>query len=212
MRSGRASRRRPARPPVTEIGSGRTSALRPSRRRCSVSVFAMSTWAAIASAWTPASVRPAAWTAASSPVMRWIASSSACWTEGPWSCRCQPMNGPPSNSIVSRQRVTAGSCLSGSRSRAAARRRSSRSGRRAGPSAAGRSRRPQAMFRRSSRTSPGCPDASSPALGLEQLDPLAIGFEPGARGRERRRGPGARSPRPGVLQSIRASALSIFDA
>ena len=29
-----------------------------------------STWAAIASAWTPASVRPAAWTAASSPVMR----------------------------------------------------------------------------------------------------------------------------------------------
>ena len=58
-RSARASRRRPARPRARRPAPGRTSALRPSRSRCSVSVLAMSTCAAIASAWTPASVRPA---------------------------------------------------------------------------------------------------------------------------------------------------------
>ena len=99
------------RPPAPRSGQG--ARVRSGRREAGArsAPFSMSTCAAIASAWTPASVRPAACTLASSPVMRWSASSSACCTEGPCSCRCQPMNGPPSYSIVSRQRVTGGSCL-----------------------------------------------------------------------------------------------------
>ena len=58
----------------------------------------MSTWAVIASAWTPASVRPAAWRITFSWVIASIASSIACWTDGPCAWRCQPMNGRPSNS------------------------------------------------------------------------------------------------------------------
>ena len=61
MRSARASRRRRARPPAPRWGR-RTSALNPPRSRCSVSPFSISTCADIASAWTPASVRPAACT------------------------------------------------------------------------------------------------------------------------------------------------------
>ena len=49
------------------------------------------------------------------------ASSSACCTDGPWSCRCQPMNGRRQIRAISFQRVTAGSCPPGSESRAAAR-------------------------------------------------------------------------------------------
>ena len=146
-----------------------------------VSASAMSTWALIASAWTPASVRPAAVNAAGSPVMRCSASSSACCTDGPWSCRCQPMNGPPSYSMVSRQRVTAGSCPWGSRSRAAAPRGSSAPVRRAGRRSGRIAPSPQAIVSRSSSTSPGAP-AVMRQLGFEQLDPLAISLEPGAGG------------------------------
>ena len=140
----------------------------------------MSTCAVIASAWTPASVRPAPWTAARSPVIRWIASSSACWTDGPWSCRCQPMNGPPSYSIVSRQRVTGGSCPAGSGSRGEARRRSSR------PAGALKRAAVERILaagddQRSVEHLAGLA-GSIDALGIEQLDPLAIRFEPGAGG------------------------------
>ena len=170
---------------VTEIGSGRTSAFSPSRSRCSVSVFAMSTCAPSPAHEPP---RRSARRRAPPPARRSCDRSpprALCCTEGPWSCRCQPMNGPPSYSIVSRQRVTEGSCPSGSRSRAAVRRPSSRFGRRAGPSADGRNLRRAAMFRQSSSTSPGLPEASLPALASSSLIRSPFALEPGpGEGRE----------------------------
>ena len=177
-RTARASRRRPARPRAPKSGAAAPARSVPRAAGAASVLASTSTCALIASAWTPASVRPAAMKRASSPVIRCSASSSVCWTDGPWSCRCQPMNGPPSYSIVSRQRVTAGSCPWELGSRAAAR-----------PAVIGAAAgaldlerpdipSPQAIFKASSSTSPRLPDALAANGGLQQLDPLAIGFEP----------------------------------
>src|SRR3546814_9621232 len=53
------------------------------------------------------SVRPALNTCAFSAVKRWIASSIVCWTLGPCACRCQPIKGRPSYSMVRAKRVMA---------------------------------------------------------------------------------------------------------
>ena len=134
----------------------------------------------IASAWTPRRSARRRGRVASSPVIRHSACSSACWTDGPWSCRCQPMNGPPSYSTVSRQRVMRGSCPAGIGEAAQQLvRRSSRPCRRAGRRVGRSAPSPQAMVSWSSSTSPGCA-ARLDALGREQLDPLALDLEPGA--------------------------------
>ena len=54
-----------------------------------------------------ASVRPAATTSTVSPQNFAIASCSACCTDNPLGCHCQPTNGRPSYSSVRRQRVIA---------------------------------------------------------------------------------------------------------
>src|SRR5690606_383629 len=60
----------------------------------------------IASAWTPLSVRPALCIVTVSPVTSNTARSTDSCTDGPWSWRWRPMNGPPSNSRVRAKRVT----------------------------------------------------------------------------------------------------------
>ena len=165
--------------PVTDTGCGphqRVQAFAQAMRR---QRFAMSTCAGIASAWTPASVRPDAVKVTVSPVICSIASSSVCCTDGPWSCLCQPMKGPPSYSIVSRQRVTGGTCPWGFRNRGAIPAASLRSGPPAGPSMGGsqrRRRRPSCCRRALRRAFP----AALRDFSIEHLDPLADGLEPGA--------------------------------
>src|SRR5690606_17225145 len=55
---------------------------------------------------TPLSVRPALCIVTVSPVTSNTARSTDACTDGPWSWRCRPMNGPPSNSRVRAKRVT----------------------------------------------------------------------------------------------------------
>ena len=122
------------------------------------------------------------------------------------------MNGPPSYSIVSRQRVTCRIVPLG-----IGKPRSSSPGVIArAPGAldherADIARRRRRCVRLSSSTSPGLPDASLPTVGFEQLDPLAFTSNqaPGT-------GLKARTCRSICSaardQSIRASALSTLDA
>ena len=140
----------------------------------------MSTCAVIASACTPVSVRPAACRVTSSWVIARIASSIACCTEGPCACRCQPMNGRPSYSTISRKRVTPAS-----RPPESTKPRSSSAVAMA-PRPARWTRlgtidpSPQAMVRPWSSTVPGSP-LNIRNLGRKHLDSLAFIVEPGAR-------------------------------
>ena len=170
----------------TLTGAGRTSALSPSRSRCSVSVFATSTWAAIASAWTPASVRPAAWSVASSPVIRNSACSSVCLHRRPMVLplpaherRRRQIRGSAASGSL------AGSCPFGDRKAA---QQLVGAHRRACPArwtSVGRSApSPQAMVSASSSTSPGSPLPST-ASAASSLIRSPSCFEPGAgEGRE----------------------------
>ena len=176
---------------------GRTSALRPSRRRCSVSAFSISTCAAIASAWTPASVRPAACTPQALPSCGGSLPRSPAARTAHASCRCQPMNGPPSYSTVRRQRVTRGRCPAESESRAAVPPRVIGARRRAGRQRADRASRAGNRQMRRQATSPACPRTLLRLSACEQLDPLAARLRTTLQGRARRRGPAARSRRPG---------------
>ncbi len=121
---------------------------------------ARSMWATCPSAWTPASVRPAPLTTTRSPEKAAIASSIACWTEGPFCCRCQPTKGPPSYSMVSLKRAIRVTNSSGARRP----RRNSAAGTGALParctSVSRTASAPQAMVNWSSMTVPGAAPAS----------------------------------------------------
>ena len=141
--------------------------------------------------------------------------SSAACTDRPIACRCQPTNGPPSYSTVSRQRVMRGSCpreLRKPRSNS-----SSVIGALPGAlerGSGGCAPSPQAMVSRSSSTSPGAPPPST-TLGREQLDPLARQLEPGAgEGREARtcRSISRRRPRPVDPRLVLADLGGVGDA